>query len=477
MATEALWRPQAGPQTEFCTRPEFEVLYGGAKGGGKSDVLLMEGLRQVSNPHYRAVFFRRRYTHLSDMFDRAQQRFRALGGKWNGSEYRWTFPSGAHYDFRHLESENDKYTWQGQEISYLAFDQLEQFSESQYDYLRMQVRTSNPSVRTYVRSSANPGGIGHGWVKKRFIDGKEPRRRYVRTFTMPDGTKVERDSCFIPAKVYDNKILLRADPGYLADLMDLPPDLRRAMLEGDWDIFTGQAFTEWRYDIHTIAPFTIPPEWLRFTSTDWGYNDGCATLWYAVDPDSSVYVYRERYERGVGATETGREIVALGGDERIAYRVMGVDVDQRRDDGPTIGELLRKGGLHYRTADMTAGSRIQGAQIVHDWLRVADGPDEQPTARLRVFRSCLRLIRELPALVYDSHRPEDVDDDSAPEGHADLYAALRYGLMSRPHPAAEAKPGPRHGGTYTRAELRMLYGYSDAKIDRLARDTVILLGR
>jgi hypothetical protein len=235
---EVLYQPHPGPQTEFHERPEEIVLFGGSKGPGKTQALLFESLRQMEKPGYKALILRRTFPRLQEMIDRAKAAFSRLGGRWEGQEHRFRFPSGATIAFGHCEHEDSKYNYQGHEYAFLGFDQLEEFTESQFNFLMAQCRTSDAAVSCYVRATANPGGVGHWWIKRRFIDHKKPREVATEVFALPDGRKVTRESIYIPARVHDNPTLLKANPGYLATLMSLPEQERKAFLEGDWNAFT-----------------------------------------------------------------------------------------------------------------------------------------------------------------------------------------------------------------------------------------------
>ena len=270
--------------------------------------------------------------------------------------------------------------------------------------------------------TCNPGGIGHEWVKRLFID-----RRYR-------GSEQAEDYVFIPARVTDNPFLMR-DKFYVTILENLPEPLRRAYLDGDWDVLAGQYFGEFSRTRHVVEPFAIPKAWRKFRAMDWGYNDPCAVLWFAVSPGGRVYVYREYYERQVLSSETARRIRQLTGDEAIAYTAASPDAWQNRGmnasgdlSGMSIAEVFAHGGVPLVKAD---NARVSGWQRVREYLAEAD--DGLP--RLQIFRCCENLIRTLPMLFFDEHFVEDVSgrcEDHAPE-------ALRYGLMSRPSAASAPK--------------------------------------
>ena len=275
--------------------------------------------------------------------------------------------------------------------------------------------------------TCNPGGAGHGWVKRLFID-----RRYR-------GSERAEDYVFIPARVTDNPFLMR-DKSYVTTLENLPEPLRRAYLEGDWDVLAGQYFGEFSRSRHVIEPFAVPKSWRKFRAMDWGYNDPCAVLWFAVAPGGRVYAYREYYERQVLSSETARRIRQLTGDEAISYTAASPDAWQTRGmngsgdiRGMSIAEVFVHGGVPLIRAD---NARVAGWQRVREYL--ADADDGQP--KLKIFRTCENLIRTLPQLTFDEHFAEDVNgscEDHAPE-------ALRYGLMSRPSAACErTKPKAR----------------------------------
>ncbi|HWQ57664.1 MAG TPA: hypothetical protein VN540_01500, partial [Clostridia bacterium] len=290
-------------------------------------------------------------------------------------------------------------------------------------------RTVKPAFHPRMYYTCNPGNVGHGWAKRLFID-----RRYE------NGERPE-DYLFIPARVWDNKVLLAADPDYVRALESLPEDLRRAYLDGDWDVHAGQYFREFSRPRHVVSPFDIPAWWKRFRSMDWGYNDPCCVLWHAVDGDGRVYTYRELYARCLRADEVAWRVVALSAGERIAYTVASPDMWQKRGarlvseggfEGESIAELFAKSGVPLTPAD---NARVAGWQRVRSYL--APAPDGAPL--LKVFSDCAALIRTLPLLVYSQHDREDAADgeDHAPE-------ALRYALMSRPCPGTVPAEAPRH---------------------------------
>ena len=272
------------------------------------------------------------------------------------------------------------------------------------------------------------GGVGHDWVKRLFID-KEYR-----------GKEKPENYSFIPARVYDNTVLMEADPEYLTTLESLPEDLRRAHLDGDWDVIEGQFFKEWRRDKHVCEPFTIPAHWKRFRAMDWGYNDPCCVLWFAVAPDKRIYVYDEYYHAQRNVNEVASWIRRQTGATKVSYTVGSPDMWQHRGmqnmtrkgiTGESIAESLAISGVPVMPAD---NSRMVGWQRVREFL--ADAPDGKPW--LQVFSNCTNLIKYMPMMQYDEHDREDAKDgnDHAPE-------ALRYGLMSRPSPAFAAKQNQR----------------------------------
>ncbi|EAX47548.1 protein of unknown function DUF264 [Thermosinus carboxydivorans Nor1] len=431
-----------------------------------SDALVIEALRQVAHPRYRAVIFRRTLTEASELIDRSRLYYPAAGGVWREQQKEWKFPSGAIIRFRYLENVGDELRYQGHEYQYIAFDELTHFDERQYLYLLSRCRTSDPALRCYVRAASNPGGPGHHWVKARFIDVAPPGKTYVDPVT-------GLTRCFVPARVFDNPILLRADPLYLKRLESLPEAERKALLLGDWDAFAGQVFSEWRRDVHVVEPFAIPAGWLRFRAMDWGFSKPYCILWFAVDYNGVIYVYRELYGLkpgcvDVGTQETAREVAQkvkaaedwknfiadegvkletqLSG-EKIAYGVADPACWAKTGhDGPSIAETFASEGVFWKPAD---NDRLQGKMQVH--LRLRGWGPERPG--LKVFNTCTNLIRTLPALCYDAHRPEDVD--TTQEDHA--YDALRYGLMSRPWAPPKEKQRKRDAWAWDDEEKTTSY--------------------
>lgn len=432
-------------------RPEFEALYGGAAGGGKSDYLVVEAVRQVHIPHYRAVIFRREFPQLADLIDRSQELYGTAFKKarYNKTDHAWTFPSGAKVYFAAMQYEKDKYKYQGRHFDFIGFDELTHFTETQYTYLLSRARPSGPGTEVYVRATANPGGVGHGWVKARFITIAPPGTP-VRTqvkVTDPEGRQVamERDRIFIPSTVFDNRKLLDNDPGYLATLAALPEKERNALLYGDWDSFEGQVFTEWKNDpeqygtrqwTHVIAPFEIPRGWEIVRGYDFGYAKPFSVGWYAIDYTGTVYRIRELYGCKEGSPNTGtmlepaeqarmiREVEETDGNLK-GRRITGVADPSifDRSRGKSVADMMAEAGVYWNPGD---NHRIAGKMQYH--YRLAFDADGIP--KFYVFDTCRSFIRTIPDLVYDEKNVEDID--TTQEDH--IYDECRYVLMDHPIP-------------------------------------------
>ena len=218
MSERVIWTPQPR-QAAFMARFEDEALYGGAAGGGKSDCALAESLRQVHIPYYRGLILRKTYPQLSELTDRSAELFRAAypSARYNDSKHVWVFPSGAKIYFGSMQHTDDRLNYQGKRYDFIDFDELTQFTWDEYSYLFSRNRPNGPGTRCYMRAQANPGGIGHGWVKARFITPAKPMTTIWEKLAvrMPDGAEQVRwrSRIFVPSTVFDNKILLANDPG------------------------------------------------------------------------------------------------------------------------------------------------------------------------------------------------------------------------------------------------------------------------
>jgi hypothetical protein len=407
-----------GPQTDFLAADEKDVLYGGAAGGGKSYAMLVDPLRYAHKKAHRALILRRSMPELREMIDKSRELYPQAfpGAKFREVEKLWNFPSGAKIEFGFLERDADVYRYQGQAYSWIGFDEITHLpTEFSWNYLASRLRTTDPEIKTYLRCTANPGGSGAHWVKKRYIEPSESNK----SFLGEDGLTRK----FIPAKLQDNPYLAK-DGVYEQMLKSLPPIQRRQLLEGNWEVAEGAAFVEFDPTKHIVTPFQIPVHWERVKGVDYGYAAESCCLWGAIDiNDGTLIIYRELYQKGL----TGEELGSIIGNMELEdpFSVPGV-LDtaawaRTGTTGPTVGEALIKAGHKLRRADK---NRIQGKIQIHEFLKVK----ENGRPRLQIFNSCPNLIRELQSIPLSKTNPEDVDTHAS--DHA--YDALRYLIMSRP---------------------------------------------
>ena len=302
-------------QAEFFRSPVRHTAYGGARGGGKSWAMRRKlVLLAFTTPELNALLLRRTLPELRE--NHVVPLLKELAGiaEYNATERVFRFPNGARLRLGYCDGANDVYQYQGQEYDVIGMEEATHFTEEQMRFLTTCNRTVKPDFRPRMYYTCNPGNVGHGWVKRLFID---------RQF---QGGERPEEYAFIPARVWDNEVLLAADPDYVRQLEALPEDLRRAHLEGDWDVHAGQYFREFSRAKHVAEPFALPAWWRRFRSMDWGYNDPCCVLWHAVDGDGRVYTYRELYVRRMQASEVARQMRELTGSEHIAYTVASPDM-------------------------------------------------------------------------------------------------------------------------------------------------------
>jgi hypothetical protein len=444
MDENLIWQPHLGPQEDFCSRGEFEVLYGGSAGPGKTDCIIMEATRYVWHPQYKAIILRRTFPQLQEIIDRTRNWYPLIddGADYKSSEHRWYWPSGAFIQLGHMQFEADKYNYQGKEYHYAAFDELTQFSQGQYLYIHSRVRTSVSDIPIRIRASTNPGGIGHRWVKERFIDVAVPGETYI-------DPESGQSRVFIPGKISDNPTLMLNDPAYVMRLNALPEVERKRLRDGDWTIFEGQAFPELSMRVHGCDPFEIPPEWEKFMAFDWGYSKPFSIAWYAIDFDGIMYRYREWYgckESPDGKLEPDQGLKMSNVDiargiidrekEKVRFRVADPacwSSPPPKDGmkGPSIIEDMQKEGLYFIKAD---NNRMLGKNQVHQRLRIENDIDpetgevKKEYPQIVIFNNQKHFWRTMEDLRLDVKNGEDVDSDQ--EDH--IYDEFRYACMARP---------------------------------------------
>ena len=425
-----IFEPNKGPQTEFLAAPEREVFYGGARGGGKSYAMLVDPLRYCHKENHRALLLRRSMPELRDMINHSQRLYPKAfpGTKWREQEKEWRFASGARIEFGYAENLTDVLRYQGQSYTWIGIDELPQYPTPEiYNFLRSSLRSVDPEIPVYMRSTGKPGNVGSMWVKEMFVDPAQPNTKFdVLIDTIAGQRKITRR--FIPAKLQDNPYLTQTED-YLVMLSSLPEVQRKQFLEGDWSAFEDCAFPEFDPAKHIAKPFEIPKNWHRFRACDWGYSSHSCVLWIAIDFDNNLWVYRELYIKRMTADVFAKKVLDLEHGEYIRYGVLDSSTWARRGDvGPSIAETMIREGCRWRPSDRSPRSRINGKLELHKRLSFDKNTGEP---KLKIFNTCRNLLRTFPLLPTDKNNPEDVDTDV--EDHA--YDALRYGCMTRPiHP-------------------------------------------
>jgi hypothetical protein len=476
-----VWQPQPGPQTDLLRCPAFEVFFGGARGGGKTDGMLGEFASHAAKYAENAsgLMVRRTRTELGDTIERSKVLFTPLGAKFHEQDKLWRFPNGARLKFAYLERDSDADAYQGHNYTRVYVEEAGTFPSPRPILKLMATLRSGAGVPVGIRLTGNPGGPGQQWVRARYIDpAPEGYKRFVRTFDNPiTGGTVERDWVFIPSKLRDNKFLLQ-DPGYVAQLQMVgSEDLVKAWLEGDWTVVQGAFFSEWRLAKHVIKPFDIPSDWLRFRSMDWGSASPGSVGWWAVVGDDTpigghsperdagaeehgdsgfrgrtktlprgcLVRYREWYiASGPGAglkltnPEMGKGIVERERqDHKISYGVLDPSCF-KHEGGPSIAEQINNELqaaqlVGFREADNKRVSRgtYVGSGPIGGWsqMRSRMKGDNDGNPMVVCFDSCLDSIRTIPALQHDPDKPEDLMTQA--EDHA--ADEWRYACMSRPY--------------------------------------------
>ena len=435
--SEVVFQANPGPQEEFLSAGERDVLYGGAAGGGKSFALLADPLRYCHNPNHRGLLLRRTLDELTELIDKSRQLYTKAfpGAKFRESKSTWHFPSGATIWFTYLDRDKDVTRFQGQAFNWIGIDEITQYPTPYvWDYLRSRLRSTDPELQEnlYMRCTANPGGVGGWWVKKMYIEGTPENKAFPafdidtrKTFVWPSGHEKAGQPLFfrkfVPARLTDNPHLM-ADGQYEAMLRSLPDVERKRLLEGDWDVAEGAAFPEFSRTKHVVEPFDLPTNWPRIRAADYGYSAPSCVLWGAIDWDNNIWVYRELYAKHLTAEQLADRILeAEQIDPLPHYTVLDSSCWNKTGFGPSIAEVMMRQGVRWTPSDR---NRIQGKMEIH--RRLADDPyTKEP--RVRFFSTCQNIVKQVAGIPLSKTNSEDVDTKA--EDHA--YDALRYMMMTR----------------------------------------------
>lgn len=403
-----------------------ETLFGGAAGGGKSYGQLIDALLYaLKYPKSKQLILRRTFPELEKSLIRTHLEFYPREVyTYNSANHLGKFKNGSIIDFSYCDTEKDIYKYQSAEYDVIRFDELTHFTEEMYIYLLSRIRGANNNPKM-AKSSTNPGGVGHTWVKARFIDIGEPNTVHQL------GTQTR---IFIPSKVQDNTFLLSSDPDYINRLKNLSEKDQKALLYGDWDIFDGQYFSEFKRDIHVIEPFEIPSHWKRYLAMDYGL-DMLAVLWIARDTEGNSYCYKELHESNLIISEAAKRIKDINNEEEYEYIYAPRDLwNRRQETGKSVADIFYENGL---ILTKTSVDRVDGWLATKEWLKVIETRDIETgetikASKLKIFRNCINLIKNIPQAQIDEKNPSDVSTE--PHEITHILDALRYFCVNFTYP-------------------------------------------
>lgn len=437
-----IWTPHPGPQTAFLQSTAYEVLYGGAAGGGKTDALLYGPLDQMHIPQARALFLRRTYPELQQAMDRALASFPRLGATWNEREKRWEFPSGAHYEFGYADTYRDVQQYQGDEYNDIAVDELGLIADERvWTYLMTRNRTTSPYLRRRMRASANPGGAGAPWIKRRFIDRCPADGTPIAV--VDEATGVDLSRAFFSAHLSDNPSL-EHNAEYRATFALMPETLRRQLLDGDWSAGDGMALRLSR-EVHLVRPYAVPDRWTHYGALDWGFNHPFVAGWFAADDDGNIVLVDSVMGRKLLPHEIAGRIAERFPLHLMRQFVAGHDcwneVRARGENTPSIADQFRDEGIRLTKANISRASGLNNLRLYldHDPTDLEHHP---PRFTIMDTPGNRRVYETLESMVTDPDNPEDalkVDATEYGTGGDDAYDMVRYGLAARP---LKGKPAP-----------------------------------
>ena len=397
----------------FVSQDDGEILFGGSAGGGKSYAQVVDSLLYaIKYPTSRQLLLRRTLVELEKSLLRIARNVYPVGTySYKEAKHLFEFHNGSIIDFGYIGNENDTTKYQSVEYDVIRFDELTHFTEHMYLYMLSRLRGANNFPKS-IKCTTNPGGVGHDFVKKRFIDMGEWGKEFQGEF----GKRI-----FIPSSVFDNKFLLEADSGYVERLKNLPKGEREALLYGNWDIFEGRFFPEFSRTHHVVQPFVIPPEMKKFCVFDYGL-DMLACYFVAVDIFSNCYCYREIYQSDLIISECVEKIKASCKGENIqAFIAPGDMWNRNRESGQTVAGIFKKYGINLVKA---VNKRDIGWYELKEMLKMKKDEFGVTTSRLKVFSSCTNLIRCLGSIQVDKNKVFDCSNSPHELTHS--VDALRY---------------------------------------------------